>query len=198
MAVSPTGEWGITTFMQAWNVYLVVLNPDGSRTAPVVALESYNGAGEPYIAHDGTTWVTAWYTSKSASAGYNKTLWVNRGSTLNTPYSVYSETVSNSAGPGGFVRLLPADGVLSVAWTHASTTSKASDYRLRRFKLPTTGSTLTPITNTALILETENIPAPSTAALVATGKSSMLGLWGDNRWGVAELYARAVDLSGCP
>jgi hypothetical protein len=70
---------------------------------------------------------------------------------------------------------------------------------MQRFAIPTTqSSTLAPIDNAIDILSTQNTLF-NNIELVATGPTSLLAVWSDNRWGTArEIYAAPIDVDSCP
>jgi hypothetical protein len=193
IAVSPSGEWGVVfaTSNTGSTVYLAFFNSDGSRTANVVTLEPSQGIGNPAILHDGTSWVTAWYTVMST---FNHSLLINRGTSRNSPYTVYADAAPMlSTPPPVFVQLALAGGALTVAYEHPNGTNY--DFRMRRYLLPSSGAP-TPISDTITILDTPTILYSNTAAMAVGSKT--IGLWADDRFGANELYARSIDTLGCP
>ncbi len=185
MAISPTGEWGISVTNNA-SIKLAFYNPDGSKTKPVSVLDpssAYYSLPNDLL-HDGSTWVTTWFRNDG-------NVMVNRGAAPNVPLSVVNKTLSGPPPPRTRVR-----SILSSAGTYELVELRQSLIRLYRFSLAQTG----PTSLTALTAETLVLPTPNGVSLDAAtaGPGKLLILWSDDRWGAEELYAAPVDLQSCP
>jgi hypothetical protein len=189
VAVSPTGEWGVAVGATN-NIWLVLFNPDGSRTKPLTTLESSPPAGAPRIVHDGTSWITAWVAAISPTWS----VVVNRGAARGTTYTALSESVPANSNPPAFVGMTVAGGVLTMGFTRPAV--QYYDFRLRRFLLPASPGAPSPISDAVVVSDMASISNSFDATLAVGSKT--IGLWSDHRTFANELYARSVDTLGCP
>ena len=192
LVVGPDGSWALA-FDEDDGTRLAVFNPDGSLTQPVVELASA-APGRPGLAFDGTTFLTAY-------PQYSGSIHVNRGTTKNTPAVVFSSGTDQLIGD---VYVVMVNGTVVLGWTQRNNTSSnnpAYRLRLQRFALPTdSSSNLRPIGNVIDVTSSTHVGGYLGAGLVATGPQSLLAVWADNRLGATsrEIYARPIDLKGCP
>ena len=187
----PGGGWGVAA-SNGPGCMLIQINADGSRTQPVSNVTGESGCD---LVWDGTTYAMSWAARGTTTNGE---VWINRGQQRNAPTRVVSLNVPNVFRPIDYTRLAVGPGsTLTVAYNLAATTA-GFGLQLSRFSLPASiFSPLTPITNTSTVLASDNIPVREKFRVVGTG-NNLLAIWVDNRWGERELYARPIDLRGCP
>ncbi|MCB9582473.1 MAG: hypothetical protein H6717_35885 [Polyangiaceae bacterium] len=178
MAVSPSGEWGILVGGYGYGVYLILVNPDGSKTKPNVTMDSSSSGQVTALLYDGTTWVSAWHFS------YNG-LRLNRGETASPNLVV---TLSSSLHPQMAITQSNPN-VINLIWT------QPNDIRMRRFLTSSVSSGFLPMGNEFSILSTQNALEVSA---VQAGPTDLLVTWSDTRWGAPELYTSALSLADCP
>jgi hypothetical protein len=203
LVAAPGGGWAIASDDNSHSVDLSLIDADGGHTLPTQHLfvsQSFGYiAGGPGLVHDGAQYLTT-YIAPASSSTSARTVWVNRGTALNNPVRLLplSTTISNLSSSISMVK-----GTLAVGFTESGTASSLHyKLKMQRYAIPTTpSSAVTPIHGIVEILSTQNIKdgALRDMQLVPTGNGSMLAVWADNRWGTPrELYARPIDLHGCP
>jgi len=150
---------------------------------------------QPRLVYDGKTWLTA-FLNTAPSETYGS-LYINRGSSANSPYQLIPSTSTKRHVDASIVMV---NGALAVAFTNSQDSVGPYGFSLQRFAIPnTTSSALSPIDNPVDVLATPTIAQRGDMQIAATGKYSMLAVWADNRWGAnRELYARPIDLHSCP
>jgi hypothetical protein len=188
----PAGGWGIG--MSHSNCTLIRINADGSRTLPITTIAQTSQFACDTV-WDGTTFATSWGTLNYAGSG---DLWINRGEQTNNPYKAGSVNIPAIVYPLDATALVVGPGsTLNLAYEQAASSSGFA-LKLARFAVPAgTGSALTPITGAVNVLASDTIPSGDNFRIISTG-NNLLALWVDNRWGAREIYARPIDLRGCP
>lgn len=176
------GSWGLNA---AGN--LVWFNADGSRTLPNLVL-----SGDVSLSHDGADWLATFSDDSSVLA--------QRGITENQG-TLWSETYPQVFGHHTSVLV---GGNLAVLLGEGDSLFGPTTLLFQRFVIPAGSST-------AFIAPSPPIKVlsgpscymgyqqPHNFALVATGPSSLLAVWGDTRWGSAnELYSAPIEIPACP
>jgi hypothetical protein len=187
----PAGGWGVSA-SNGPGCMLIPINADGSRTLPVSNITGESGCD---LVWDGTTYAMSWAARGTTNNGE---VWINRSQQRNAPTRVVSLNVPNVFRTIDSTQLAVGPGsTLTVAYNLAAT-SAGFGLQLSRLSFPASiFSPLTPITNPSTVLGADTIPSGQKFRIVRTG-NNLLAIWVDNRWGVRELYARPIDLGGCP
>lgn len=190
LAIAPDGSYAAAAGYP-YGIIVGFFNPDGSRTAPPLELlnDTNSASPRPSMAYGGSDWLFTF------SAGSGGDLVLNQGATRG--YSPLVNAVGNRVSAAV---VSVADGVLSVVYTQAPSSTSGELIRFQRFKLPTVGSPyVTALHAPVDVLATQNYPAPGGFAATPTGARRSLVTWSDNRWGSArELYTAVVDAGMCP
>lgn len=200
LGAAPSGEWGV--YFSAGKDALARLNPDGSHTiSDVVPFPSFSTSGRPLgLAFDGTSWMVAW----SDSDPYNTREYVSRGVALNSRFLIYQDAKASTVNANPqfpAARLRYANGVLDALFGYEDGSGYVGVIKLQRYSVPglATSAPVPLLAAPLTILATQNSAShdsPPDFAYTATRRAFVV--WGDTRWGDAEIYGAAVDFLGCP
>lgn len=184
IVVAPDGSWGVSAYG-----YLAVFNADGSRTQPLVPFSKPGS-----LVHDGANWLMTY--------PYGGSIFANRGVTSSVFELIAGGLSANYIDNSSVM----VGGTLAVLTQfRAGNVVGDSSLMLHRYSLPATAASkvFKRLHQPISVLATNNFPDTDNEArnfsLVATGPSSLLAVWADNRWGASkEIYAAPIDLKACP